>query len=745
MRFRSPPSGQARPAAELCAARPGVRREGASKVTESKLEERDTAALVVEAQAGDGQALTDLIAAHLPLVYNVVGRALNGHADTDDLVQETMVGVVRGLPALRRPERFRSWLVTIAYRQLQQHLRARRTAILHRQDQAAEVPDPSGDFAERTVSELMLTGQRREMAEAARWLDAGDRHLLALWWQEATGELTRAELAAALAVPPKHAAVRLQRMKSQLDIARGVVRALAARPRCADLADILRPWPGRAEPRWRKRLARHVRGCPRCGAHQRGLVTPEGLLLGLAALPLPVTLTETVHAAIEAKAAVAAQGMYFGKLAVAATAATVAAGGGFVYAVYETPAPPRAEAVIAAPSLTTRPLPTAGSTAVAAPTTAPAPSATPTRRPAGTGVTRADIYVAPGGSDAGDGSAARPFATLGKAVAAVRPGQTIALRGGTYRPTEPVTIATSGTAERRITLSNYRDERPVLDAAGIPADKWAVTQQASHWTVQGLEVRGSKSHAWVCRACAGTVFRRLSMHDNAESGLLLRDPGTTGNQVLDSDFFRNYDPAGGGSAGMGLGLRFGSGEGNVLRGNRAFGNADNGIDVGSFAGAVTLERNWAYGNGANRWNVPGWQSNANGFMLGGGPSPIPAAAHRLRDNAAWNNVHDGFADGGNTGAIELTNNTAYRNGAAGFTLPVAAATARANVSIGNASEIATGRAVASSGNTWDGGSWTAAMFRSSDAATAEGRRRADGSLPKTGFLATETGLGAAMG
>ncbi len=42
-----------------------------------------------------------------------------------------------------------------------------------------------------TILRLGLSGQRREVAEATRWLDEDDRELLALWWQEAAGELTR--------------------------------------------------------------------------------------------------------------------------------------------------------------------------------------------------------------------------------------------------------------------------------------------------------------------------------------------------------------------------------------------------------------------------------------------------------------------------------------------------------------------------------------------------------------------------
>ena len=60
---------------------------------------------VIAAQAGDAQALDRLVSSYLPLIYNIVGRALNGHADTDDVVQETMLRAVRGLPGLRDPGR----------------------------------------------------------------------------------------------------------------------------------------------------------------------------------------------------------------------------------------------------------------------------------------------------------------------------------------------------------------------------------------------------------------------------------------------------------------------------------------------------------------------------------------------------------------------------------------------------------------------------------------------------------------
>ena len=255
-----------------------------------------TAGTVLAARGGDPQALDALVAASLPLVYNIVGRALNGHPDVDDVVQETLLRVVRGLGELRQPESFRSWLVAIAVRQVHDRERERQSSHTHRADldAAEQIPDPASDFAGLTILRLGLTDQRRELAEATRWLDEDDRALLALWWLEETGELQRAELADALGLSGRHAAVRVQRMKEQLETARTIVRALRAEPgaHCADLGELVHGWDGVPSPLWRKRLARHIRGCAVCGerSERGGLLYPVGQLLG--GLPL---LTPPAH------------------------------------------------------------------------------------------------------------------------------------------------------------------------------------------------------------------------------------------------------------------------------------------------------------------------------------------------------------------------------------------------------------------------------------------------------------------
>ena len=240
---------------------------------------------VIAAQAGDARALDSLLAGYLPLIYNIVGRALSGHADVDDVVQETMLRAVRGLSGLRDPAAFRSWLVAVAIRQMREHYRARQAAPVA--ELGDEVADPAADFVELTIVRLGLSGQRAETAQATRWLDPGDRELLALWWLEAAGELDRGDLVAALGLPASHVAVRVARMKEQLTTSRLVVRALSADPRCVGLAMTVAGWDETASPLWRKRIARHMRDCPHCGAHQRGLIPAERLLAGLVLVPPP--------------------------------------------------------------------------------------------------------------------------------------------------------------------------------------------------------------------------------------------------------------------------------------------------------------------------------------------------------------------------------------------------------------------------------------------------------------------------
>jgi hypothetical protein len=147
---------------------------------------------------------------------------------------------------------------------------------------------PVPDFVDLTIALLGLTADRREVAEATRWVEPPDRILLALWWLEASGQLTRAEVVAAVEQPPERVDARIRRLRALLGVGRRIVRALAARPRCAELTRIGRTWDGATTALWRRRFARHLRGCAYCAAPGALLADPDQVLRGLPLLtPAP--------------------------------------------------------------------------------------------------------------------------------------------------------------------------------------------------------------------------------------------------------------------------------------------------------------------------------------------------------------------------------------------------------------------------------------------------------------------------
>jgi RNA polymerase sigma factor (sigma-70 family) len=325
-------------------------------------------ALVIAAQAGDRRALDTLLDAYLPFVYTIVRRALDGEADVDDVVQESMVRVIRDLGSLRDPETFRSWLGTITVRQISTHLQRRRSFEPRNGDlfELTEVPDAVASFEGMTLLRLDVAAQRLQAARAARWLDSEDRVLLSLWWLEIAGRLTRTELAAAAGVSIAHAGVRVQRMRQRFEQCRALLAALDAQPRCAELDKLVTGWDGAPTSSLRKRLARHVHSCASCDPAADELVAAEKLLIGFALLTVPVTLTAAVigRGAVAAMTssmtlAGAAKAGLFGHLVKTIAAhqvtavfvtGTVAVGAAVAVTTWPAAAPPALPAVVASPS-----------------------------------------------------------------------------------------------------------------------------------------------------------------------------------------------------------------------------------------------------------------------------------------------------------------------------------------------------------------------------------------------------------
>jgi nitrous oxidase accessory protein NosD len=114
----------------------------------------------------------------------------------------------------------------------------------------------------------------------------------------------------------------------------------------------------------------------------------------------------------------------------------------------------------------------------------PGIQAAPMPPPPGTGFTF-EWVVSPTGNDSGDGTVARPFRTIGKAISQANPGEVVRVLAGTY--SERIIIgqnAKAGTPEAKITLQG--EGRPRI----IPGNGGGALVQISrpNWVVDGFEV-----------------------------------------------------------------------------------------------------------------------------------------------------------------------------------------------------------------------------------------------------------------
>jgi hypothetical protein len=298
-------------------------------------------------------------------------------------------------------------------------------------------------------------------------------------------------------------------------------------------------------------------------------------------------------------------------------------------------------------------------------------------------------YVAPNGSDTHTGSIDQPFATIRKAQEVVSPGDTVYLRGGTYKMIENqiakkekmwayvTCLDKNGTLDKRINYWAYPGEKPVFDYSDVKPAGYRVIAfhvLASWIHIKGLEIVGvqvtiqthTQSECFENRG-SNNIYELLRMHDGQAIGFYLVKGSN--NLVLNCDAYQNWDYTsengkGGNTDGFGCHPSNGSTD-NVFRGCRAWFNSDDGYDCIGSAESVTFENCWAFYNGYS----PSFAgiADGNGFKAGGYgkrtvnelPDPIPG--HVVKFCLAVRNKANGFYSNHHMTGSTWLNNIAYRN------------------------------------------------------------------------------------
>ena len=149
-------------------------------------------ALAEAANQGARRAAEALIALLLPRVRNLVRYLLRGDADVDDLAQEALVTILRGLPGYRGEGTVTAWSDRIVARSVFAHLRRTRASEkVHVEYTPDLAPVPSGE----TVHGFL---NRRSLARALDLLPEEQRTVLVM--HHAMGLSVR-EISDEIAVP----------------------------------------------------------------------------------------------------------------------------------------------------------------------------------------------------------------------------------------------------------------------------------------------------------------------------------------------------------------------------------------------------------------------------------------------------------------------------------------------------------------------------------------------------------------
>ncbi len=127
--------------------------------------------LVRQAQIGSLEAFTSLYERYLPMVYKWVRYAVQ-EQDTEDVIQEVFISLLKSLRSFKGDSQFRTWLRTLTKRRIVDYYRVRGQSGMDTDLSDAEslpIHQPQGDSAAVVIDDRLIFRQAlRELPEQYR-------------------------------------------------------------------------------------------------------------------------------------------------------------------------------------------------------------------------------------------------------------------------------------------------------------------------------------------------------------------------------------------------------------------------------------------------------------------------------------------------------------------------------------------------------------------------------------------------
>lgn len=376
-------------------------------------------------------------------------------------------------------------------------------------------------------------------------------------------------------------------------------------------------------------------------------------------------------------------------------------------------------------------------------------------------------YTSPDATSSGTGTLTSPY-LFATALSKLTPGDTLWIRGGTYRSSVRFSISKSGTAAAMIHILAYNREQPVFDfrSQAYNSNNQGFYLSGNYVEMKGLIIQAAGDNGLYVSG-SNNVIEQCVFRWNCDSGLQLKTG--TNNLIKNCDSYENFDyesvnsdgtPNYGGNADGFADKQYTNTTGaNTFIGCRSWRNSDDGWDHYAKVGNTIDQDCWCFQMGPSQYdmtNHPRYETdaaflnafkqpdgcvivpnygNGNGFKTGGN---YTANNITLTHCLSANNKVKGFDQNNNNGVMTLYHCSSYKNNPNyGFTnSSYGTLIIKNSISLdGLSSDRFNCKSTTTAYNSWNSGfSCNDNDFQSVDATQMTAPRSEDGSLPLIRFM-----------
>ncbi|MCK5417309.1 MAG: RNA polymerase sigma factor [Desulfobacterales bacterium] len=149
----------------------------------SQTSDTQPAELVKQARDGNRFAFDQLIDRYQGDIHRMIYFRIRARMDAEDLTQDVFIRAYRSISRLREPERFRSWLYTIAVNRVNDYLRKKRVrSIFKSSDEGTDIQPEADQLREQpeALEQVLKEDFWRQVGRIAKKLSKMEREVFML-------------------------------------------------------------------------------------------------------------------------------------------------------------------------------------------------------------------------------------------------------------------------------------------------------------------------------------------------------------------------------------------------------------------------------------------------------------------------------------------------------------------------------------------------------------------------------------